>query len=103
MSENDCLSGSTEACAQWERLRTGPHKPSPDDRIYVVRIKMLGVHEMMTPHLRTKLARAGELTSLEHDGEWETVRLRSSKVMATDLKRMADDNGYAIKIINQAL
>ena len=85
-----------------EFMRSGPHKPSLDDRVYTVRIKMLGACETMTPHLRTRMARTGELISLGHDGEWETIRLRSSKITQADLQRMADANGYAIEIISTA-
>ena len=85
-----------------EFLRSGPHKPSPDDCIYTMRIKMLDDCETMAPHLRTRMARTGELISLGHKGEWETVRLRSSKVMQAELENMADDNGYAIEIVHKA-
>ncbi len=79
-------------------LRNGPQPSSPQDRIYNLGFKALAGREMPIPLLQSRIARAGELTLLERDGEWQVAWFRSSTVMQADLERMADHDGYEIEI-----
>ena len=93
--------GSTDSSAYFERLRTGSFERTANDRVYLMKIRMLGAFETYVPHVRTRLARKGELTSRGWDCNWEIVRLRTREVTRADLRSIAEENGYALCLIEE--
>ena len=91
--------GSTYNSACFERLRTGPFDRAPNDRMYLIKIRMLGAFETYAPHIRTRLARKGELTSLGWDGDWEILQLRTRIATRADLDCTSEENIYALVVI----